>query len=120
MVGVRIQSGQLISLGYGKHVRSDEVVAVEPITEDRGPGRRTLVWVRGLPEPLIASRSENALVDDLVTPADQAARVAEMRRVLDKVSSSLGDVPPLLRRVIKEESGVDVDELSAEADRAGG
>lgn len=117
---MRIQSGQLISLGYGTHVRSDDVVAVERITENRGPGRRTLVWVRGLPEPLIASRSEQALVDDLVTPADQAARVREMRVVLDKVSTSLGSVPPVLRRVIKEEAGVDVDELSAEADRAGG
>ncbi len=116
---MRIQSGQLVSLGYGKHVRSDEVVALEPITEDRGPGRRTLVWVRGLPEPLIASRSEGALVDDLVTPADQVARVTDMRTVLDKVSSSLGDVPQVLRRVLKEEAGVDVEALRAEADRAG-
>ncbi len=116
---MRIQSGQLVSLGYGKHVRSDEVVAIEPITQDRGPGRRTLVWVRGLNEPLVASRSEGALVDDLVTPADQVARVTDMRTVLDKVSSSLGDVPQVLRRVLKEEAGVDVEALSAEADRAG-
>ena len=40
---VRIQSGQLLSLGYGKYVRSDEVVAIDPIAEDRGPGRRTHV-----------------------------------------------------------------------------
>ena len=39
---MRIQTGQLVSLGYGKYVRSDEVVAVEPITKDRGPGRRSL------------------------------------------------------------------------------
>ena len=28
---MRIQSGQLVSLGYGKFVRSDDVVAIEPI-----------------------------------------------------------------------------------------
>ena len=48
---MRIQSGQLVALGYGKYVRSDDVVAVEPIAEGRGPGRRTLVWMRGLPDP---------------------------------------------------------------------
>ena len=67
---MRIQGGQLLSLGYGKYVRSDEVIAVDPITQDRGPGRRTYVWVRGVPEPLVASRSDGALVDDLVTPAE--------------------------------------------------
>ncbi len=30
---MRIQSGQLVALGYGKYVRSDDVVAVEPITD---------------------------------------------------------------------------------------
>ena len=68
---MRIQSGQLVSLGYGKYVRSDEVVAVEPIVEGRGPGRRTLVWVRGVADPIQASRAEGSIVDDLVTPAEE-------------------------------------------------
>ena len=45
---MRIQTGQLVALGYGAYVRSDEVIAVEPITDGRGPGRRSLVWVRGV------------------------------------------------------------------------
>ena len=53
---MRIQSNELIPLGHGIWVRSDDVIAVEPIRERRGPGRRAQVWVRGLPEPLIASR----------------------------------------------------------------
>lgn len=65
---MRIQSGRMISLGYGRFVRSDEVVAVEPIIEGRGPGRRALVWVRGVPDPLVASRSQQAIVDDLTRP----------------------------------------------------
>ena len=70
-----IQSDQLISLGYGRFVRSDEVVAIEPIIEDRGPGRRTHVWVRGIPQALVASRSEKAIADDLLTRADDAAHL---------------------------------------------
>ncbi len=65
---MRVQSGRLVSLGYNKHVRSDDVTAVEPLREGRGPGRRTLVWVRGLDDPIVASRSVNAIVNDLTNP----------------------------------------------------
>ncbi|MDH3682560.1 MAG: hypothetical protein OEV40_21715 [Acidimicrobiia bacterium] len=115
-----IQSDQLISLGYGRFVRSDEVVAIEPIIEERGPGRRTLVWVRGLPEPLTASRSEKAITDDLLTRADDAAHLHEMRGALRSISHRLGEVPAVLRRIVREESGVDVEELAREASRVAG
>jgi hypothetical protein len=76
----------MISLGYGRYVRSDDVVAVEPITAGRGPGRRALVWVRGIETPLVASRSEEAIVDDLTTPAEEAARTKQQRQVLQRVA----------------------------------
>lgn len=66
---MRMQSGRMVSLGYNKYVRSDDVTAVEPLTEGRGPGRRTLVWVRGLDDPIVASRSVSAIVNDLTNPA---------------------------------------------------
>jgi len=115
-----IQSDQLISLGYGRFVRSDEVVAIEPIIEDRGPGRRTHVWVRGIPEALVASRSEKAIADDLLTRADDAAHLREMRSLLRRISKGLGAVPPVLRRVIREEAEIDVDELIREATQVAG
>ncbi len=65
---MRMQSGRMVSLGYNKFVRSDDVTAVEPLTEGRGPGRRTLVWVRGLENPIVASRSVAAIVGDLTNP----------------------------------------------------
>jgi len=114
---VRIQTGQLVSLGYGKYVRSDEVVAVAPIVEGRGPGRRTLVWVRGIADPVEASRAEGSIVDDLVTPAEEAARMRQQRSTLSKVASALDAVSPALRRVIVEESDVDLTELATEARR---
>ncbi len=115
---MRIQGGQLLSLGYGTYVRSDEVIAVDPITEERGPGRRTHVWVRGVPEPLVASRSDAALVDDLVTPAEEAARMRQLRSTLSAVAKALEGVPPVLQRVIREESGVDLPALVEESRRA--
>ena len=65
---MRMQSGRMVSLGYNKFVRSDDVTAVEPLTEGRGPGRRTLVWVRGIDDPIVASRSVAAIVNDLTNP----------------------------------------------------
>lgn len=114
---MRIQSGQLVSLGYGSYVRSDEVVAVEPIREGRGPGRRSLVWVRGVPEPLVASRAEGSIVDDLVTPADEASRMRQQRGALRAIATGLGNVSPVLRRVLKDENGVDIGALIEEAER---
>jgi len=114
---MRIQSGQLVALGYGAYVRSDEVVAVAPITDGRGPGRRTLVWVRGLPDPLVASRAEGSIVDDMVTPADEAARMKAQRSVLARTATVLDKVSPGIRRLLAEESGTDIDELLGEARR---
>ncbi len=65
---MRMQSDRMVSLGYNKFVRSDDVTAVEPLTEGRGPGRRTLVWMRGIDDPIVASRSVAAIVNDLTNP----------------------------------------------------
>ena len=114
---MRVQPGQMVPLGYGKYALSEEVVAVEAIAEGRGPGRRSLVWVRGLKEPLVASRSEGAIVDDLVTPADEASRMRQQRAVLQQLVRTLEAVPTVLRRVMREENGVDLDSLVSDARR---
>ena len=93
------------------------MIAVESVGEERGPGRRASVWVRGLPEPLIASRSEGAIIDDLVTPADEAARVKQQRSMLQEVAKTFDAIPPLLRRVLKEENGVDLDAVVSDIRR---
>jgi len=114
---MRVQPGQIVALGYGKYALSEEVIAIEPITEGRGPGRRSLVWVRGLKEPLVGSRSEGAIVDDLVTPADEAARMRHQRSVLQQVVKTYDAIPAVLRRVLREENGVDLDALVNEVRR---
>jgi hypothetical protein len=55
----------MVPLGYGRFVRADDIVAVLPIEEGRGRGRRTHVHVAGLAGPLVASRSEGAILADM-------------------------------------------------------
>jgi hypothetical protein len=56
----------MIFLGFGKYARADRIYAMEPILgDDRGGGRRTRVWVEGVEEPLIASRTERTILHDM-------------------------------------------------------
>ena len=62
----------MIPLGYGKFVRADRVYALVPLEgAARGDGRRTLVHVEGIDAPLVASRSERALAEDLALALGQ-------------------------------------------------
>lgn len=62
----------LVALGYGKWVRADRVYALVPLEgPERGDGRRTLVYVEGIEAPLIASRSEGAIAQDLAIALGQ-------------------------------------------------
>ena len=63
----------LVPLGYGKFARADRVYALLPLEgPDRGDGRRTLVYVEGLEQPIVASRSEGAIARDLADALDQS------------------------------------------------
>ena len=65
----------LIPLGYGKFARADRVYALVPLEgPDRGDGRRTLVYVDGLEDPVVASRSERAIAEDLTAALGHAPR----------------------------------------------
>jgi hypothetical protein len=72
---------RLVSLGYGKFVRADRVYALVPLPpEERGEGRRTWVHVDGLGEPIVASRSERAILTDVEHALQEAAGVPRRRR----------------------------------------
>jgi hypothetical protein len=71
----------MVALGYGKFVRADRVFAVIPIEADeRGDGRRTYVHVDGLSEPIVASRSERAILTDVEAALVEASGVPRRRR----------------------------------------
>ena len=70
----------MIPLGYGKFVRADRVFAVVPLeAAERGDGRRTYVHVDGLGEPLVASRSERAILAGVEQAPAEAAGVPRRR-----------------------------------------
>lgn len=57
---------RMVFLGFGKYARADKIYAVEPIRDERrGHGRRTLVWVEGVSEPIVASRTERTILADM-------------------------------------------------------
>ncbi len=71
----------MVSLGYGKFVKADRIYALVPIESgDRGDGRRTYVHVDGLDQPIVASRSERAILMDLEAALTEAAGVSARRR----------------------------------------
>src|SRR5881275_3170261 len=100
----------MIFLGFGKYARADRIYALEPLRGDeRGGGRRTRVWVEGVPQPIIASRTERTLlhdmgadaaertqlVDDALDLAERLAAAAEAGRV------DLGDLGRRARRLLE-------------------
>ena len=72
---------RLVSLGYGRFVRADKVYALVPLdTKDRGEGRRTYVHVDEMAEPIVASRSERAILRDVEDALAEAAGMPRKRR----------------------------------------
>ena len=70
----------MVALGYGKFVRADRVYALIPIEgSERQDGRRTYVHVDGLADPLVASRSERAIMGDVEAALAEAAGLPRRR-----------------------------------------
>jgi len=103
-------TAKMIFLGFGKYARADKIYALEPIeTGERGSGRRTRVWVEGVAEPIVASRTERTilhemgqdaggspLLDDALALAERLAEAAEQGRV------DLGDLGRRARRLLEK------------------
>jgi hypothetical protein len=71
----------MIPIGYGKFVRADRIYALVPLApEERGDGRRTYVHVDGVSEPIVASRSERAILADVEAALAEAAGLPRRRR----------------------------------------
>ena len=105
---MRIQAGVLVPLGYGKYVRSDRVTAVVPIEEQRGPGRRTFVYVEGQADPLVASRAEDSVVRDLVCEPREVTRSRQQQEILRDVLEDLATVNDTLRQIVRDRSSLDL------------
>ncbi len=107
---MEIKPGRIISLGYGKYWRSDEIVGLVPIEEDRGPGRRTEVYTSTLDHPIVASRSESAILQEMAIASDDLFHLQEAREVFGDLAETLAELPDLLKRMLANEGGFDVEQ----------
>lgn len=103
---MKVIPDRIVSLGFGKYVRADRIVALVPIEEDRGSGRRTLVYVENVREPLVAGRTEATILRDMVGAESGAIEM------LRELQVQIGQVRPLLKSSIRSEAGLDLDQLS--------
>src|SRR4051794_258285 len=103
----------MVFLGFGKYARADKIYALEPLGEgDRGHGRRTRVWIEGVPDPIVASRTERTILHDMGhdTSAgspivDEALELAE--RLVEQTEAGrvdLGDLSRRARRILESTS----------------
>jgi hypothetical protein len=103
----------MVFLGFGKYARADKIYALEPLGEgERGHGRRTRVWIEGVPDPIVASRTERTILLDMGETAagntqivDQALDLAE--RLVEQTQAGrvdLGDLSRRARRLLEATS----------------
>lgn len=98
---------RMVFLGFGKFARSDKIYALEPLPPDeRGSGRRTRVWIEGVAEPVVASRTERSILHEM--GQGDAAR-----------SPIIDDALELAERLVldAEQGRVDLNELTKRARR---
>lgn len=112
---------RMIFLGFGKFARADKIYALEPLAgKERGHGARTRVWVEGVAEPIIASRTERTIVGEMGGDSalrsqlvDQGIELAE--RLVQQTDSGrvdLGDLSRRARRLLESTAGpADDDQL---------
>jgi hypothetical protein len=95
---------RMVSLGFGKFARADRIYALEPLRgHDRGGGRRTRVWIEGIPDPIVASRTERTILHDMGEDAATQAVVVDealdlARRLADAAEAGRVDLGDLGRR----------------------
>jgi hypothetical protein len=103
------RSVRMIFLGFGKWARSDRIYALEPLEAgDRGHGRRTRVWIEGLPDPIVASRTERTILADMGQDTTTSVVLGEALDLAERLASAaeegrvdLADLGRRARRVLE-------------------
>jgi hypothetical protein len=115
----QVERTRMVFLGFGKYARADKIYALQPIQgADRGAGRRTLVWVEGVTEPIVASRTERTILHDMGQDAaastpilDEAlALAARLARDAEQGRVDLGDLGRRARRLLESSGGPETTE----------
>lgn len=106
---MEVRENVMVPLGYGKFARSDKIITLEPIEDDRGPGRRTLVYVEEVKTPLVASRTENSILANMVEVPREEMEAAAALELLHDILDDIQQIGPMLRKSIKKEANFDID-----------
>lgn len=109
---MEIRKDVIVPLGYGKYIRSDKIIGLEPIEDDRGPGKRTYVYVEGIKSPMIASRTENAILSSIVETPYEIMEATAAIELLKDILDDIAQIGPMLRKSIKKEAKLDLDKIS--------
>ena len=97
-------ANRMVFLGFGKYARADKIYALEPLTgDDRGGGRRTRVWIEGVPDPIIAGRTERTILHEMGQEAAANAQIIDSaldlaERIASGAESGRVDLADLGRR----------------------
>jgi hypothetical protein len=105
---MEIKRDRMVFLGYGKYWRSDTILGLMPIEEERGPKRRTNVFVEGRVEPIIASRTEQSILEDMGA-SDAGFQVQALREAVTELLAGFHEFSPVLRRTLQQEHHFDVE-----------
>jgi hypothetical protein len=110
----------MVFLGFGKYARADRIYALEPLRGDeRGGGRRTRVWVEGIDEPIVASRTERTILHDMGQEAaagtqlmDEAIDLAErLASDAERGRVDLADLGRRARRLLERTAKPETEQL---------
>ena len=104
-----IKRDRMVFLGYGKYWRSDGIIGLMPIEDERGPKRRTNVFVQGRAEPIIASRTEQSILEDMGATGE-GFQVQALREAVTELLAAFHEFSPTLRRALQSEHHVDVEQ----------
>jgi RAB protein geranylgeranyltransferase component A len=107
-----IRKDVVVPLGYGKFIRSDKIIGLEPIEEDRGPGKRTYVYIEGIKSPMVASRTETAILSSIVETPHEVMEATAALELLKDILDDISQIGPMLRKSIKKEAKLDLEKIS--------
>jgi len=116
VIRMEVRENIMVPLGYGKFARSDKIVYLEPIEDDRGPGRRTLVYIEDIKTPLVASRTDNSILANMVAVPREEMEAAAALNLLKDIRDDILQIGPMLRKSIKKEADFDIDKIEKKID----
>lgn len=109
---MEIRKDVIVPLGYGKYMRSDKIVGLEPIEDERGPGKRTYVYIENIDKPMIASRTETSILSSMVETPTEIMEATAAIELLKDILDDISQIGPMLQKSIKKEAKLDLGKIA--------